>query len=97
MSNYAGPMVNIQIPMDVLVQAVKMAGVQDRLGKMLEDCGEVCSRNEAMRQLHVGAEKLETLIAANKIRLACEGEKIDVRSMAEYMDRMSDPKARYRL
>lgn len=79
--------VDIRIPMDALIAAVAANGIGTRIHDMVDKHGEVCSKAKAEKLLHCGAEKLDEYIRMGKIRTACEGVFIDVRSIAEFMER----------
>ena len=53
---------------------------------MVQAYGEVTTKAEAQRILTVSRRTLDQIIADGKIELACEGTKVDVRSIANYIE-----------
>ena len=70
----------------------------DRLTDMLERYGEVCTRTVAARILGCSTGKIRCMLQDGRLALACGGEMVDVRSIAEYIvqPRQSDKAARQR-
>ena len=59
----------------------------DRLTDMLDRYGEVCKRTVAARILGCSTGKIKNMLADGRLALACGGEMVDVRSIAEYIER----------
>ena len=59
----------------------------DRMTDMLERYGEVCKRTVAARILGCSVGKIKNMLADGRLALACGGEMVDVRSIAEYIER----------
>lgn len=59
----------------------------DRLTDMLERYGEVCKRTVAARILGCSVGKIKNMLRDGRLALACGGEMVDVRSIAEYIER----------
>lgn len=59
----------------------------DRLTDMLERYGEVCKRTVAARILGCSVGKIASMLRDGRLALACGGEMVDVRSIAEYIER----------
>ena len=59
----------------------------DRLTDMLERYGEVCTRVGAARILGCSTGKIKAMLKDGRLALACGGEMVDVRSIAEYITR----------
>lgn len=57
----------------------------DRLDDMLERYGEVCTRTVAARILGCSTGKIRCMLQDGRLALACGGEMVDVRSIAEYI------------
>lgn len=53
---------------------------------MVQAYGEVTTKTEAQRILTVSRRTLEQIIKEGKLELACEGTKVDVRSIARYIE-----------
>ena len=70
----------------------------DRLTDILERYGEVCTRVAAARILGCSTGKIRCMLQDGRLALACGGEMVDVRSIAEYIvqPRQSDEAARQR-
>ena len=61
--------------------------MSDRLTDMLERYGEVCKRTVAARILGCSVGKIKNMLADGRLALACGGEMVDVRRIAEYIER----------
>ena len=59
----------------------------NRMNDMLERYGEVCKRTVAARILGCSVGKIKNMLADGRLALACGGEMVDVRSIAEYIER----------
>ena len=59
----------------------------DRLTDMLDRYGEVCKRTMAARILGCSTGKIKAMLQDGRLALACGGEMVDVRSIAEYIER----------
>ena len=59
----------------------------DRMADMLDRYGEVCTRVAAARILGCSSSKVKNMIHDGRLALACGGEMVDVRSIAEYIAR----------
>lgn len=70
----------------------------DRVTDMLERYGEVCTRVAAARILGCSTGKIRCMLQDGRLALACGGEMVDVRSIAEYITRpaQADELARQR-
>ena len=70
----------------------------DRLTDMLDRYGEVCTRVAAARILGCSTGKVKNMIQDGRLALACGGDMVDVRSIAEYIvqPRQIDEVARQR-
>lgn len=70
----------------------------DRMTDMLERYGEVCTRTVAARILGCSTGKIRCMLHDGRLALACGGEMVDVRSIAEYITqpRQADFEAKVR-
>ena len=59
----------------------------DRMTDMLDRYGEVCKRTVAARILGCSVGKVAHMLRDGRLALACGGEMVDVRSIAEYIER----------
>lgn len=60
---------------------------ESRLDDMLRRYGEVCSQAEAARILSRHQNTILTMLADGRLRRACGGTQVDVRSICEYIER----------
>ena len=60
---------------------------QERLNDMLDRYGEVCKRTVAAKILGCSTGKIKCMLHDGRLALACGGEMVDVRSIAEYIER----------
>lgn len=58
----------------------------DRYAAMVERLGEACTKETARSVLNVSATTLYRMMSSGKIRTCCNGERVDVRSIAEYIE-----------
>lgn len=62
-----------------------MIDYNDRATVMVLLHGEVCSKQKAGELLHCGVSKISSMIDDGRLDAACEGKKVDVRSIARYI------------
>ena len=62
-----------------------MVDYNDRATVMVLLHGEVCSKQKAGELLHCGVSKISSMIDDGRLDAACEGKKVDVRSIARYI------------
>ena len=62
-----------------------MIDYNDRATVMVLLHGEVCSKQKAGELLHSGVSKISSMIDDGRLDAACEGKKVDVRSIARYI------------
>ena len=58
----------------------------DRMTWMVSEYGEATTKSKAARIVNVAPSTIMDWARQGKIRLCCDGEKVDVRSLAEYID-----------
>lgn len=58
---------------------------EERMNDMLERYGEVCKRTIAARILGCSAYKVRDMLADGRLKEACGGSMVDVRSIAAYI------------
>lgn len=75
-----------------------MMDVNERATLMVEAYGEVCTRAQAARILHRGPTAIGSMLKDGRLDVACEGEMVDVRSIARYITapKQEDEAARQR-
>lgn len=70
---------------------------QSRETLMVKAYGEVILWQEAMNMLHLTKVGLKRLIDRGVLKDACEGKRIDVRSIARYIEKPEEKKPRWRV
>lgn len=80
----------VQVPADLLAQALAAQVPIDRHRAMVERLGEACSKSTAAHEIECSTSTITRLIEDGRIRTACEGTKVDVRSLADYIERKSE-------
>lgn len=82
--------ITMQIPADLLAQALAAQVPVDRHRAMVERLGEACSKSTAMKEIECSYQTIARMIEDGRIKTACEGTKIDVRSLADYIERRAE-------
>ena len=59
---------------------------ESREESMARMYGEVCSKSQAARILNVANKTVVTMLEDGRLAYACQGEKVDVRSIARYIE-----------
>ena len=59
----------------------------ERMRDMVEMHGEACSMIQAGKIINRSDETIRRMLKEGRIRAACEGTMVDVRSLAEYIER----------
>ena len=59
----------------------------ERMRDMIEMHGEVCTMTQAAKIVSRSDETIRRMIQDGRLRAACEGTMVDVRSIAEYIER----------
>lgn len=80
----------VQVPADLLAQAIARQAPIDRHRAMVERLGEACSKTTAAHEIECSTSTITRLVEDGRIRTACEGTKIDVRSLADYIERKAE-------
>lgn len=80
----------LQIPADLLAQALAAQVPIDRHRAMVERLGEACSKVAAAKAIDCSTSTITRLVEDGRILSACEGTKIDVRSLADYIERKAE-------
>jgi len=58
----------------------------DRQKEMVERLGEACTKETAQREMNVSQPTLWRMIRDGRVKTCCNGERVDVRSLADYLD-----------
>lgn len=62
-----------------------MIDVNEREELMVRAYGEVCKRTEAARMLNRNIGTINAMLTDGRLEPACEGSRVDVRSIARYI------------
>ena len=62
-----------------------MINVTEREALMVEAYGEVCTKAQASRILKRHVQTIENMLEDGRLEAACEGTRVDVRSIARYI------------
>ena len=77
------------------VETILSQQVTDRHAVMVEKYGEACTRTVAAKVINVSPDTVAAMLKDGRLRPACGGLRVDVRSLADYienrgeMDRMA--------
>ncbi len=77
----------VQLPLDALLDAIASRAPVDRHRVMVEKYGEACSKTTAAKIIDCSTPHISALLEDGRIQAACEGTKVDVRSLADYIER----------
>lgn len=59
----------------------------ERQRDMVERYGEACTQSKAAEIINRSRETIRRMLLEGRIKTACEGTMVDVRSLAEYIER----------
>lgn len=59
--------------------------LKERTDEMVSLYGEVCKRADAARILHVSSPTINSMLSDGRLEWACEGQMVDMRSIARYI------------
>lgn len=79
--------VTMNIPRDLLAEALAACAPIDRHRAMVERLGEACSKTTAAREIECSTQTITKMIEDGRLVAACEGTRVDVRSLADYIER----------
>ena len=83
--------INVPIQMDWIVAQVaeRLAEAMpvDRRKTMVARLGEACSRETAAKEIEVSVYTIGRMLEDGRLKPACAGSRVDVRSLAEYIER----------
>lgn len=83
--------VDVRIPLDwIVAEVAAQIAAQvpvDRRKAMVERLGEACKVDAAAHELDCSTRTVYRLLESGKILAACEGSRVDVRSLADYIER----------
>lgn len=79
--------VTLNVQVDLRELARLMCDLPERrVDAMVRQHGEVCTITEASRILSVSSRTVYTMLRDGRLKTACDGDKVDVRSIASYID-----------
>lgn len=78
--------VPVTVDIDSIVDAVIKRLSGDRIGTLTARYGEACNRKKAAEIIGCSPVTISSLIRDGRINSACEGTRVDVRSLAEYIE-----------
>lgn len=76
----------IALPAEALARLLSLYGT-DRHAAMVDKHGEACTKAQAARIISCGTSTINAMLRDGRIRSACEGTRVDVRSLADYIER----------
>ena len=79
----------IQIPVEQLAALVRGQAV-DRHAAMVEKYGEACTKTTAAKIISCSPATIRAMLEDGRIASACGGERVDVRSLADYIENRSE-------
>lgn len=81
----------VQLPMDELLRALAAYPLHvDRYRDMVEKYGEVCTKTVATKILGCHMSTLGEMLKDGRVKPACEGTRVDVRSLVDYIERREE-------
>lgn len=75
-----------QLARELLTAMTEQQEAQSRADKLAYQYGEACKISVAMKIIGCGRERVKAMLEDGRIKYACEGEMVDVRSIAEYIE-----------
>lgn len=75
----------ITLPADQLAELLGRQ-INDRHAAMVEKHGEACTKAQAARIINCGANTISEMLKDGRILSACNGARVDVRSLADYIE-----------
>lgn len=82
--------ITMQVPADLLAKAMLDQLPVDRHRAMVERLGEACSKTTAAKEIECSTQTINRLLETGRLQPACEGKRIDVRSLCEYIERRAE-------
>lgn len=82
--------ITINIPVEMLAEALAMNAQVDRHAAMVDRLGEACSKTAAARAIDSSRMTIDNMLKDGRIKYACEGTRVDVRSLADYIERRKE-------
>lgn len=79
----------VSLPAEALARLLSLY-VTDRHAAMVAKHGEACTKAQAARIISCGTATINAMLRDGRIRSACGGTRVDVRSLADYIERGQD-------
>lgn len=79
----------VSLPAEALARLLSLYGT-DRHAAMVDKHGEACTKAQAARLISCGTSTINAMLRDGRIRSACEGTRVDVRSLADYIERQGE-------
>ena len=82
--------IDIRVPIswltEELAERVKTLTPIDRHRAMVERLGEACRVETAAHEIECSTRTIYRLLEAGKLKSACDGSRVDVRSLTDYIE-----------
>ena len=75
----------ISLPAEEVLRLLE-GSVTDRHAAMVQKHGEACTRTTAAKILSCSTQTINAMLRDGRIQAACGGERVDVRSLADYIE-----------
>ncbi len=88
----AGMTVTLTLTAEQMGEIARMVAAEmpkrpaDRTADMVERYGEACSKETAAQIIGVSRSTMYRMIEAGQVSMACAGTRVDVRSLADYIE-----------
>lgn len=86
----------IHLDADELAKLLSLR-VIDRHAAMVQKYGEACTKTTASRIISCSVQTINAMLADGRILPACGGERVDVRSLADYIENRGEKNREARL
>lgn len=80
----------IRLDAEQVAQLLAAARVVDRHAAMVDKYGEACTKAQAARIISCSDNTINAMLKDGRIKTACEGMRVDVRSLADYIEGRTD-------
>ena len=80
----------ISLSAEQIAQILASAQLVDRHAAMVDKYGEACSKTTAAKIISCSTSTLSAMLEDGRIKYACAGERVDVRSIADYIECRSE-------
>lgn len=80
----------IRLDAEQVAQLLAAARVVDRHAAMVDKYGEACTREQAAKIISCCKTTINAMLKDGRIKPACDGMRVDVRSLADYIEGRTD-------